>query len=95
MTACIVGWAHSRFGKLEGEDIESLIVRVAADAIRDAGMAPADIDEIFLGTFNGGFTRQEFPVLARAAARSGAALQARRRGSRMPAPPARPRSIRA
>ena len=22
MTACIVGWAHSKFGKLEGEDIE-------------------------------------------------------------------------
>ena len=61
MTACIVGWAHSRFGKLEGEDIESLIVRAGGDAIRDAGMAPADIDEIFLGTFNGGFTRQEFP----------------------------------
>ena len=26
MTACIVGWAHSRFGKLEGETLESLIV---------------------------------------------------------------------
>jgi acetyl-CoA C-acetyltransferase len=61
MTACIVGWAHSRFGKLEGEDIESLILRVAGEALHDAGMAPADIDEIFLGTFNGGFTRQEFP----------------------------------
>ena len=22
MTACIVGWAHSRFGKLEGETLE-------------------------------------------------------------------------
>src|SRR5208282_2308007 len=61
MTACIVGWAHSRFGKLEGEDIESLIVKVATDAIRDSGLAPADIDEIYLGTFNGGFVRQEFP----------------------------------
>src|SRR5579885_611883 len=61
MTACIVGWAHSRFGKLEGEDIEALIVRVAGEAIRDAGIAPADIGEIFLGTFNGGFARQEFP----------------------------------
>ncbi len=28
---------------------------------RDAEVAPGDIDEIFLGTFNGGFTRQEFP----------------------------------
>jgi len=61
MTACITGWAHSRFGKLEGEDIESLIVKVASDAIRDSGLAPADIDEIYLGTFNGGFVRQEFP----------------------------------
>jgi acetyl-CoA C-acetyltransferase len=59
MTACIIGWAHSRFGKLEGEDLESLIVRVATDAIADAGLDPADIDEIFLGTM-GVFVRQEF-----------------------------------
>jgi len=59
MTACIVGWAHSRFGKLEGEDIESLIVRAATDAIADAGRTPADIDEIFVGTM-GVFVRQEF-----------------------------------
>ncbi len=62
MTACIVGWAHSRFGKLEGEDIESLIVKIGTEAIHDAGMAPEDIDEIYLGTFNGGFVRQEFPA---------------------------------
>ena len=61
MTACIIGWSHSPFGKHEGEDIESLITRVAGEAIRDAGLAPADIDEIYLGTFNGGFVRQEFP----------------------------------
>jgi acetyl-CoA C-acetyltransferase len=60
MTACIVGWSHSRFGKLE-DDLETLIVKVAADAIRDAGMEPKDIDEIFLGTMNAGFQRQEFP----------------------------------
>jgi acetyl-CoA C-acetyltransferase len=61
MTACIVGWAHSRFGKLESEDLESLLARAAREAIRDAGIAAADIDEIFIGTFNGGFARQEFP----------------------------------
>ncbi|HLJ22213.1 MAG TPA: thiolase domain-containing protein, partial [Stellaceae bacterium] len=61
MTACIVGWSHSKFGKHENEDIESLIVKVAADAIRDAGLTPAEIDEIFIGTMNGGFVRQEFP----------------------------------
>ena len=26
MSGCIVGWAHSKFGKHEGRDIESLIV---------------------------------------------------------------------
>jgi acetyl-CoA C-acetyltransferase len=61
MTACIVGWAHSRFGKLEGETLESLITRTAADAIADAGLAPADIDAIYIGTMNAGFQRQEFP----------------------------------
>jgi acetyl-CoA C-acetyltransferase len=61
MTTCIVGWAHTKFGKHENEDTESLIVRVATDAVRDAGIAPADIDAVYLGTFNGGFVRQDFP----------------------------------
>ncbi|HVJ53191.1 MAG TPA: acetyl-CoA acetyltransferase [Aliidongia sp.] len=62
MTACIVGWAHSRFGKLETETVESLVTRVAADAIADAGLEPKDIDAIYLGTMNAGFVRQEFPA---------------------------------
>ena len=61
MTACIVGWAHSKFGKHEDQDIESLIVGVARDALTDAGVAPADVDEIYLGLFNGGFVKQDFP----------------------------------
>ncbi|MCC7273567.1 MAG: acetyl-CoA acetyltransferase [Alphaproteobacteria bacterium] len=61
MTACIVGWAHSKFGKLEGQDLESLIVRVATDALADAGLAPGDIDAIYVGHMNAGFVRQEFP----------------------------------
>ena len=61
MTACIVGWSHTKFGKHENEDIESLIVKVASDAIHDAGLEPADLDEIFIGTMNAGFVRQEFP----------------------------------
>ena len=60
MTACIVGWDHSRFGKLDGETVESLIVSVATGAIRDAGLEPADIDAIYVGTFNAGMERQEF-----------------------------------
>ncbi len=61
MTACMIGWAHGKFGKHDGVDIEDMIVPVAAAAIKDAGLAPADIDEIYIGTFNGGFVRQDFP----------------------------------
>ncbi len=61
MTGCIVGWAHLPFGKREDDDVESMIVRVASDAIADAGIAPGDVDEIIVGHFNGGFVDQEFP----------------------------------
>lgn len=60
MTACIVGWAHSRFGKLEGETLEGLITKVAAEALEHAGIGPDDVDEIVLGHFNAGFSPQDF-----------------------------------
>jgi len=60
MTAAIVGWAHTPFGKLNGESVESLIVRVAGDALADAGIGPKDVDEIVLGHFNAGFSAQDF-----------------------------------
>jgi acetyl-CoA C-acetyltransferase len=60
MTACIVGWAHTAFGRLEGETVESLVVRVARDALADAGIAPGDVGEIVLGHFNAGFSAQDF-----------------------------------
>lgn len=60
MTACIVGWAHSRFGKLEGETLENLIVEVATDALDHAGIGPDEVDEIVLGHFNAGFSAQDF-----------------------------------
>ena len=59
--ACIVGWAHTPFGKLEDSDVESLIARVARAAIEDAGVAPAEIDGVFVGLFNNGFSKQDFP----------------------------------
>jgi acetyl-CoA C-acetyltransferase len=62
MTACIVGWSHGKFGKQDGRDIETMLVEVAAAAIADAGLEPAEIDAIYLGTLNGGFVRQEFPA---------------------------------
>jgi acetyl-CoA C-acetyltransferase len=60
MTACIVGWAHTPFGKLDAETVESLIVRVATEALADAGIAARDVDEIVLGHFNAGFSAQDF-----------------------------------
>src|SRR3974390_476689 len=60
MTAAIGGWAHTPFGKLAGETVESLVVRVATDALADAGIAPAEVDEIVLGHFNAGFSAQDF-----------------------------------
>ncbi|MXQ11230.1 acetyl-CoA acetyltransferase [Microvirga makkahensis] len=60
MTACIVGWAHTPFGKLDAENVESLIVRVTNEALEHAGIGPEDVDEVVLGHFNGGFSPQEF-----------------------------------
>jgi acetyl-CoA C-acetyltransferase len=60
MTACIVGWAHTPFGKLNGETVESLIVSMANAALADAGIAARDVDEIVLGHFNAGFSAQDF-----------------------------------
>ncbi len=62
MSGCIVGWAHSKFGRHEGKDIEALIVEVTRAALADAGVAAVDIDTVYLGTMNGGFVRQEFPA---------------------------------
>ena len=60
MTACIVGWAHTPFGRLEGQTVESLIVKAATEALADAGIAAKDVDEIVLGHFNAGFSPQDF-----------------------------------
>ncbi|MEC9401885.1 MAG: beta-ketoacyl synthase N-terminal-like domain-containing protein, partial [Pseudomonadota bacterium] len=60
MTAAMVGWAHMPFGKHSEETVESMIVKVAVDAIKDAGIEPGDVDEILLGHFNAGFSAQDF-----------------------------------
>ncbi|MBI2312612.1 MAG: acetyl-CoA acetyltransferase [Betaproteobacteria bacterium] len=60
MTACIVGWGHTRFGRLEKHSLESLIVSAVGEAIRDAEVEPGDIDAIFVGNMNGGLVPQNF-----------------------------------
>jgi acetyl-CoA C-acetyltransferase len=60
MTASIVGWAHTPFGKFDAETVEGLVVRVANEALADAGIGAADVDEMVLGHFNAGFSAQDF-----------------------------------
>ncbi|WP_433874740.1 acetyl-CoA acetyltransferase [Sinomonas atrocyanea] len=56
----IAGWGHTRFGKLEGETLESLLVAAAGEAIANAGLEPGQIDEVFVGTYNAGMVPLAF-----------------------------------
>jgi acetyl-CoA C-acetyltransferase len=58
--AQIVGWAHSPFGKSALENTEQLIASVVAPAIDHAGVDVSDIDGIFVGVMNNGFSKQDF-----------------------------------
>jgi acetyl-CoA C-acetyltransferase len=60
-TAQITGWNHSKFGKMDNLNAETMMSDVAEAAIRHAGLEPKDIDTIVVGTFNGGFLYQDFP----------------------------------
>ncbi|MGY6709772.1 MAG: acetyl-CoA acetyltransferase [Rhizobiaceae bacterium] len=58
--AHIVGWAHSPFGKLEHEGTEELMAAVVGPALAHAGVEATDLDGIFVGVMNNGFSRQDF-----------------------------------
>ncbi|CAD7047878.1 acetyl-CoA acetyltransferase [Pseudorhizobium endolithicum] len=61
MTAAqIVGWAHSKFGKSEAPTTRELMAEVVNPALRHAGIDAKDVDGIFVGVFNNGFTKQDF-----------------------------------
>lgn len=58
----IVAAAHSPFGRLDGLNLEDLIVQVTRDALQDAGIDAAEIDALFLGHFNSGLVADGFPA---------------------------------
>jgi len=58
--ACIIGWGHTPFGKLDAVESEALIRSAVEPALQTAGLAAADIDGIFVGHFNSGFLPQDF-----------------------------------
>jgi len=60
MEACIVGWGHTPFGRLEDESLESLIGAAAREAIGQAGLSAGDVDGIWLGHFNAGLVDDGF-----------------------------------
>ncbi|MEQ5870837.1 acetyl-CoA acetyltransferase [Sagittula sp. NFXS13] len=56
----IVGWGHTPFGKSDHPDTESLMAAAVAEALDHAGIIPEDVDGIFAGVFNNGFSPQDF-----------------------------------
>ena len=56
----IVGWAHSKFGKAPEENLIDLIASVVPDALTHAGVEAADVDGIYVGVYNNGFSPQAF-----------------------------------
>ena len=60
MSVCIVGWGHTKFGKLEEQGLEDLLMAAAQEALEDADVAAEDIDAIYVATFNAGMSEQDF-----------------------------------
>ncbi len=56
----IVGWSHIPFGKLNDPDTEALMSRVSLAALQHAGVAAREVDGIYVGVMNNGFTKQDF-----------------------------------
>lgn len=56
----IVGWSHTRFGKSDAPDTHALMAEAIPEALDHAGIAATDVDGIFTGVFNNGFSRQDF-----------------------------------
>ena len=60
MGVCIVGWAHTPFGRLDTQDLESLIAGVTRESIEHAGITASEVEGIWLGQLNGGFSPEIF-----------------------------------
>ncbi|MCQ4269669.1 thiolase domain-containing protein [Pseudomonas kuykendallii] len=56
----IVAAGHTRFGRLQGQTLEDLIVEATREALADAAIDAAQIDAIFLGHFNSGMVPDGF-----------------------------------
>lgn len=58
--ACLIGFAHTPFGKLTDVTLEALLRYAGRAALADAGVDAADIDAVVVGHFNHGLSAQGF-----------------------------------
>lgn len=58
--AKIVGTGHTRFGNLEDQTLEDLIVAAGTEALADAGIPASEVDAVYLAHFNAGMVRDGF-----------------------------------
>ncbi len=56
----ITGWGHSKFGRLNEPDVTALIGSVVPEALTHAHVEPSEVDGIFVGVYNNGFSDQDF-----------------------------------
>src|SRR5262245_23526018 len=59
-SARIIGWSHIPFGKRDEPDVETLMSLVTPGSLQHAGVEPREVDGIFVGVMNGGFSSQGF-----------------------------------
>ena len=55
----IIGSGHTKFGRLDAS-LEQMIVDVVKEAVEESGIAPEDIDAVYLGHFNSGLVPDGF-----------------------------------
>ncbi len=58
----IIGWGHTKFGKLADQGLEDMMRDAGGEALAHAGINPRDVDGIFVGHFNGGMVGDGFPA---------------------------------
>ena len=59
MKSLIVGWGHTKFGRLD-MSLEELIQSAAREALVSAGIEARDVDAMWLGHFNSGLVEDAF-----------------------------------
>lgn len=60
MRPLIVGWGHTKFGRLSQHDLEDLIREAATEALASAGIGADAVDAVWLGHFNSGLVADGF-----------------------------------